>query len=641
MVFASSSWVAFLLCLEASSGRFTEELFIQQLEPFVGNATRGGFALLSFRFTHDSRESLESYFPAYWREFFSHSGVNYVEATLTRGMVPKGWHLPAGSRLQYGHRIPTDSTVGARLYLNFSGDERLLLEAWNSASQWMSRAACTSFTGSSTAHRTVGSPPKGIHSSWYTLPRHHLQGHMHPSECQKNSSVTGCPLSFLSAMESVVHRAGICNEAIWGVVSSTPCRAHAGLGAAITPRVIFGAPWQSVDWEGGPGAPDGLFKTSVHAILPLRGFPRTSAKMLKAIRASLEIAEDWGSPHSGRRAVCPLAAKSQGYLNGSPFPLTALAAPRTHTSVGDETVTANSDAQLRPQGRCSGGAGSSSQRVENNSNKIEIGGLGGGQDQNDSSSTCRLTPGNIISGGEAIDEADTPLDGEPTPDPAYFLNYARACIDTTRSLGIPPPGTGPLGSWTSLVSLWNRCQPATSPHTNTTSFQASAENFMSTLTQLTLEFIVPWYFQPLHGASVHWVERGGGEFGTVEHLLTLHAHNLSAAAATATAPPKTTTRLHAYSLTTSTLPVPPPQATLHIYTVFLPAAGGILHGDETPPDAARGLEVPPARLSLSLGGHQWAVYLSAMTPAALTPPSSHRLCPPIKYPMYPGGWKGG
>jgi len=60
--------------------------------------------------------------------------------------------------------------------------------------------------------------------------------------------------------------------------------------------------------------------------------------------------------------------------------------------------------------------------------------------------------------------------------------------------------------------------------------------------------------------------------------------------------------LHAYSLTTSTLPVPPPQATLHIYTVFLPAAGGILHGDETPPDAARGLEVPPARLSLSLGG---------------------------------------
>ena len=63
------------------------------------------------------------------------------------------------------------------------------------------------------------------------------------------------------------------------------------------------------------------------------------------------------------------------------------------------------------------------------------------------------------------------------------------------------------------------------------------------------------------------------------------------------------------------LPLPAPGATLSVSWRYAPAPAGLLHGEEGPPDASRGVELPPARLRVvdaagAAGADWWAETLT-------------------------------
>jgi hypothetical protein len=559
----------------ASPYRFTEELSVTPLEAAApwASTLHPEHALVSFTLSHHAcaGEDAADYFPAAWRDLLLGSGdgsggsgssgegaVLALSASLAAGRVPSGWRLPAwaarssssGSSANgsAGSGLPTDAAPGARLLLTLGAPGAAAAAApgaqewaqWDRAARLASRAAHASLTGTATAPRALplggAASAQGLVRDWYAhaLPPPTLGGAPAPR-----------------VVELAVPRAALCVEALWGVAAASPCRGHAGLGAALAPSAIVSAPWHALTWEAsaeaaaqGSGSGSGNRSSSaracralrltaaVHAVLPTGSGGGSS---LPALRQLLQVPEAWGA---GMPAACPLAARS---------------ALRLHAANGSAAV-------LPLQALAAAGAAA-----------------------------------------EAAAAAAASAAPPPPPPPAAHL--LRACLFTTRAVSPPYPALGLLSVTTSVR---NGCSAAAWREALAAAAGQQQQQQQQWEHALVLSAALPWMLAPVEGSEVAWVEEALDTRGSAA------AGARAAAAAAAVAgqwgqqqqQQQQQQRGPALLRSTLPLPLPPPGGCLH-HALQLRCCGGspgqregLMHSEEGPPDAARGIEVPPARLRL-------------------------------------------
>jgi hypothetical protein len=315
-------------------------------------------------------------------------------------------------------------------------------------------------------------------------------------------------------VELVAPRGGACTGALWGVVAAAPCRARAGLAAALAPAALLGAPWQRVAWRaarGGCGAESGACATNLSVEVQ---FVVGGGSGAGGWRTGLALPEDWGAP-GGRPAACALAATSALTLEApgaSPvvLPLASLAA---------------------------------------------------------------------AGGGAAL--APLPAGMPPPPRGSGLFD----CLSATRQLVADSPA---LGSGLVLLQVHNDCSgaAAAAPWANAT---------------LEVREALPWMLVRVEGSGLWWWAApgdGGGRAGALGEPRVLYRSPGGR--------PRGPATLHL----TKGVPLPPPGATLSVSWRYAPSPHGLLHGEEGPPDASRGVELPPARLRVAgagaaLGEAEW------------------------------------
>jgi hypothetical protein len=179
------------------------------------------------------------------------------------------------------------------------------------------------------------------------------------------------------------------------------------------------------------------------------------------------------------------------------------------------------------------------------------------------------------------------------PPPHHAL--LRSCFHTTRTI---TPSYPALGTFCVLLSIHNGCSEG--EWERVVREGPPAHHFAITSTAA-----LPWMLalgaQEGTGATaaaasaLAWVEEDQvGEGPAAPPTYTLA---FSPAPVGPPAPPHHTrgpAALHA----TPPLPLPLPNHTLHYLQHLACCSGGLMHGEEGPPDAARGIEVPPARVAL-------------------------------------------
>lgn len=496
-------FLALVAIFSCGVAEFHEELTIQPLISIQSPpATSPPPLLLSYVFSHSRAASpqlsgtlpADDFFPAPWDDFLADFNVTRALSAFSRGALPPGWRAPsrAGGAAP---PLPASLPQGALLRLAFGGAPAgaALWATWDRAARRLAVVTGAAVTGPAAVARGpafAGAPySTGLQRDWFA----HAGG--------------------AGEVELAAPRGGACTGAFWGLVASAPCRARAGLAAALQPAALLGAPWHSVSWRAVrecAGSACALNLTvEAHVVMAAVGAGGGGGDG-GDVRAALALPEDWGD---ARPAECPLAASSGLRLG----------------SEGGGRPAALPLAALAPAG-------------------------GGGAHPRVAAFFSALRDG--------------------TPPPAPPPRGVFDCLSAARQLVADAPA---LGSGLVLLQVHNDCPAGAHPPL-----------LREVAALLEVREALPWFFSRVVGSGMWWVSGPGG--GAAAAL---------AEPAVLAGAPGGRPRGPAALLLTADLPLPPAGATLSVSWRYAPAPHGLLHSEEGPPDAARGVEFPPARLRVA------------------------------------------
>ena len=273
--------------------------------------------ITSWEFSHtlslNSRDADAYNFPVEWLDILEEFNATRIVASVVRGTLPTGavWGgeaEDAGDDESHSSSVGDiiDSPSGSLLEVTFATTNSLsgiiLERAWLRIAPRIARACGGGTSGSSIV--SPESPPggvapvsPGVPRDWYTV----FQDRRAAAAAEGGNDAVLVRLA--------LPRARVGGEALRAAVGTSACRAHAGLGAAIVPRVILGGDWMGVRWVAERVCKSTTCNLSLHvtiaALIPLTGTPPNRKTLGTAIAAT-----DWGGV-AGRCAVCAVASKSQ------------------------------------------------------------------------------------------------------------------------------------------------------------------------------------------------------------------------------------------------------------------------------------------------------------------------------------------
>ena len=271
-------------------------------------------ALVSFEFTHEValRDSQwpAHYFPLEWLSLLE-NGVATVGVSLTRGLLP----ADAAAAATGGAASLTDAPSGSLFDVVFDNDfsgargggTTPKRAAWDDVVSRVAAITCGAVAGSGVvppAPALGGAPSAGgVAREWYVA--------------RMSSRAT-----------LALPHATLCSDVLWNAVRVTPCRAHAGLGAALAPRFVLDGEWYGVSWFAArscvppSGACTATLRVTVASVATLS--PNASIKDMLNV-------SDWGEV-DGRDAACALSSTSALILHRAVK--TALHLPLNPDTVG-------------------------------------------------------------------------------------------------------------------------------------------------------------------------------------------------------------------------------------------------------------------------------------------------------------------
>jgi hypothetical protein len=332
--------LAILLLLGASAlshgvHNFKEVLRVSAIDS-AGRPKRGS-VLASWEFSHalelPSRVSEIHYFPSEWLDVVE-GGVSRIVVSAVRGMPPSGFPPTAhAAASEHGDLAALlDAPTGSLLEMTFPRDlEHVALRrAWSRFAPIVGRATGGSATGlgvSEPAPVPGGIAPvaPGVPRDWYTMFYANRTPHA----------------------RLILPRARITSEALWAAIRVSPCRAHAGLGASVTPRALLSSDWMGIRWVaervcaspvnyGGSSFDDCrvTLRVTIAAVLPLSHDSKLGTTLDSV---------NWGEGDFPRNTSCRLANETSFFFGPNEAPITD--APRMNLDSLTSAETAISDAK--------------------------------------------------------------------------------------------------------------------------------------------------------------------------------------------------------------------------------------------------------------------------------------------------------
>ena len=306
----ASAFVADVDNVRNSPYTYNETMRISSVSLTSGSPLGKASQLTSWEFSHsltvDSQHSADAYnFPIDWLNMLDEFNVTRIVASVVRGKLPAGGAVWAEHDRVSGL---IDAPSGSLLEVTFATPLRgiALERAWLRMAPLVARACGGGTTGASvvppeSAPGGIAPVSPGVPRDWYTVfqdgrPQVGDDGDEDPRHSRRRSHHVRLALP----------RARVGGEAIRSAVSTGACRAHAGLGAAVIPRIVLDGDWMGVQWLAErvcehPSLCRVSLSVMIASLIPL---PRN-----KTLGDALGN-PDWGKG-VGRRSVCAVASKSE------------------------------------------------------------------------------------------------------------------------------------------------------------------------------------------------------------------------------------------------------------------------------------------------------------------------------------------